>query len=149
MIATVAIGCFVAVAGFRAPVEKPVENGQGGLWIEAESFADYGSWEVDTQFTHKMGSAYLICPGADRPTTKPARTEVTIPRAGTWRAWARTKDWLPEFSPGTFALEVNGRRGTTLGASKSEPAISSSQRGTRSWRSATSRARTRGATRSC
>ena len=118
MIATVAIGCFVAVAGFRAPVEKPVENERGGIWIEAESFADYGSWEVDTQFTHKMGSAYLICPGADRPTTKPARTEVTIPCAGTWRAWARTKDWLPEFSPGTFALEVNGRRGTTLGASK-------------------------------
>ena len=80
MIATVAIGCFVAVAGFRAPVEKPVENERGGLWIEAESFADYGSWEVDTQFTHKMGSAYLICPGADRPTAKPARTEVTIPR---------------------------------------------------------------------
>ena len=107
-----------AVAGFRAPVEKPVENERGDLWIETESFVDYGSWEVDTQFTHKTGSAYLICPGADRPTAKPARTEVTIPRAGTWRAWARTKDWLPEFSPGTFALEVNGRRGATLGASK-------------------------------
>ena len=78
MIATAAIGCLAAVAGFRAPAEKPVENAQGGLWIEAESFTDYGSWEVDTQFTHKMGSAYLICPGADRPTAKPARTEVTI-----------------------------------------------------------------------
>ena len=109
---------FCAGVNFRAPVEVPTEHIPGFLWIEAEGFADYGSWQVDTQFTHKMGSAYLICPGANSPAEHPARTEVSIPRAGTWRAWARTKDWLPEFSPGRFALEVAGTRGAVLGASK-------------------------------
>ena len=87
------------------------------LWIEAESFAERGAWKVDTQFTHKMGSAYLIAPGVCKPIGS-AKTTVRIPAAGTWYVWARTKDWLPEFSPGRFALSVNGRRGATLGASK-------------------------------
>ena len=114
------LACLAAcgAAKFRAPVEAPAECAPGRIWIEAEGFAEYGSWRIDTQFTHKMGSAYLICPGANKPTAAPARTEVSIPRAGTWRAWARTKDWLPEFSPGRFALEVSGRRGAVLGASK-------------------------------
>jgi hypothetical protein len=30
------------------------------VWIEAEDFADKGAWKVETQFTHLMGSAYLI-----------------------------------------------------------------------------------------
>ena len=78
--------------GFRAPASVACEKVPGFVWVEAESFADYGGWVVDTQFTHKMGSAYLICPGANSPTERPARTEITIPRAGTWRAWGRTKD---------------------------------------------------------
>ena len=105
-------------AGLRAPSVAPVEHVPGFLWIEAEDFAESGDWQVDTQFTHKMGSAYLICRGANVPMPNPARTTVTIPRAGTWRVWARTKDWLPEFSPGRFALEVDGRCGKVLGASK-------------------------------
>ncbi|MBQ6008258.1 MAG: hypothetical protein IJL17_06955, partial [Kiritimatiellae bacterium] len=116
----VGLACLAAcgAAKFRAPAETPAERVPGRIWIEAEGFTEYGSWRIDTQFTHKMGSAYLICPGANKPTTAPARTEVSIPRAGTWRAWARTKDWLPAFSPGRFALEVGGRRGVVLGASK-------------------------------
>ena len=81
-----------ARVNFRAQVDAPVEHVPGFLWIEAEGFAKYGSWQVDTQFTHKMGSAYLICPGANTPAPHPARTEISIPRAGTWRAWVRTKD---------------------------------------------------------
>ncbi|MBO7686991.1 MAG: hypothetical protein J6V72_11440, partial [Kiritimatiellae bacterium] len=83
---------------FRAPVTASKECVKGFLWLEAESFADYGAWRLDTQFTHKMGSAYLIAPGADKPIGS-AKTTLAVPRAGTWHAWVRTKDWLPEFSP--------------------------------------------------
>ena len=92
---------------------------EGCVWVEAESFADRGAWKIDTQFTHKMGSAYLIAPGICKPIGS-AKTMVRIPRSGTWHVWARTKDWLPEFSPGRFALSVNGKRGATLGTSKRE-----------------------------
>ena len=94
------------------------ECAPGAYVVEAEDFAEAGDWVVDTQFTHKMGSAYLVCPGADRPTARPARTTVALPAAGTWHVWARTKDWLPEFSPGRFRLEVGGRRSPDLGVAK-------------------------------
>ena len=110
---------FAAVAGFRAPAAAPVEHEPGYLWVEAESFADYGEWRLDTQFTHKMGSAYLIAPGVCKPIGS-AKTTLAVPRAGTWHAWVRTKDWLPEFSPGRFALAVNGQRSGPLGASKKD-----------------------------
>ena len=102
---------------FRAPSVTSREAVKGFLWIEAEAFSDYGGWEIDTQFVHTMGSAYLISKGVLNPLA-PAKTEVTIPSSGIWRAWVRTKDWLPEHSPGKFALEVDGRRSGTLGASK-------------------------------
>ena len=108
-----------AVAGFRAPSALPVEHEKGYLWLEAESFADYGEWRLDTQFTHKMGSAYLIAPGVCKPIGS-AKTTLAVPRAGTWHAWVRTKDWLPEFSPGRFALTVDGKQSGPLGVSKRE-----------------------------
>ena len=64
------------------------EFAPGAYVVEAEDFAETGDWVVDTQFTHRMGSAYLICPGADRPTARPARTAVSLPSAGTWHVWA-------------------------------------------------------------
>ena len=75
----VGLACLAAcgAAKFRAPAETTAERVPGRIWIEAEGFAEYGSWRIDTQFTHKMGSAYLICPGANKPTTVPARTEVS------------------------------------------------------------------------
>ena len=103
--------------GLHAGAVRPAEHVRGFLWLEAENFETYGDWEIDTQFTHKMGSAYLICPGLAVPRTNPARTVVTLPRAGAWRVWVRTKDWVPEHSPGKFALEVSGRRSSALGAS--------------------------------
>ena len=108
-----------AVAGFRAPSTLPVEHEKGYLWLESESFSDYGAWRLDTQFTHKMGSAYLIAPGVCKPIGS-AKTTLSVPRAGTWHAWVRTKDWLPEFSPGRFAITVGGRQSGPLGASKRE-----------------------------
>ena len=110
----------VSAAPFRAPAKRPSEHVEGFLLLEAEAFEDYGVWKLDTQFTHKMGSAYLICPGLDTHTDAPAATTLPFPRAGTWRAWVRTRDWLPAFSPGKFALEVDGKRSATLGASKKE-----------------------------
>ena len=113
------------LADFRAPVASPKEHVKGFLWLEAEGFADYGAWRLDTQFTHKMGSAYLLAVGVLKPIDS-AKTTVEVPSAGTWRAWVRTKDWLPEFSPGTFRLELrNGDRcapmsSAVLGASKQE-----------------------------
>ena len=47
---------------FRAPVVEPRECVKGFLWLEAESFADYGEWKLDTQFTHKMGSGCIMHP---------------------------------------------------------------------------------------
>jgi len=106
-----------SLQSFRAPAVRPVEHVRGLLWIEAESFADYGDWRLDTQFTHKMGSAYLIAPGIGQPIGD-ARTKVAFPRAGRWHVWARTKDWLPEHSPGRFRISVGGEAGDTLGASR-------------------------------
>ena len=110
---------FAELRSFRAPAQSAVERVPGFLWLEAESFKDYGGWSLDTQFTHKMGSAYLLAAGVLKPLAA-AKTTLTIPSAGVWRVWARTKDWLPEFSPGTFAVNVAGKRGATLGASRKD-----------------------------
>ena len=58
---------------FRAPAAVPREYVKGFLWLEAESFADYGEWKLDTQFTHKMGSAYLIAAGLGKPIQSASR----------------------------------------------------------------------------
>ena len=101
----------------RPAAKTPAEIVPGFLMLEAEEFADYGGWRLDTQFTHRMGSGYLIASSVGVPVA-PARTEITIPRGGTWRVWARTKDWLPDFSPGTLSVCVGGTEGAVLGASK-------------------------------
>ena len=78
--------------------------------IEAESFQNLGGWKVDTQFIHIMGSPYLLAHGLGRPVA-PAQTTVTLPAAGQWFVWVRTKNWVPGpwLAPGQFKLSVNGR----------------------------------------
>ena len=49
------------------------------LWLEAESFADRGEWRLDTQFVHKMGSAYLLAGGVGTPVGA-ARTALDVVR---------------------------------------------------------------------
>ena len=78
--------------GLHAGAVRPAEHVRGFLWLEAENFETYGDWEIDTQFTHKMGSAYLICPGLAVPRTNCARTVVTLPRAGVWHVWVTDND---------------------------------------------------------
>ena len=113
-------GSLEDLARFRKP---PVENKMvvdGFLWVEAEDFADYGEWRIDTQFVHKMGSAYLLAGGVCQP-IKDAVTEVIVPQAGTYRVWVRTRNWLKDFAPGKFTVAVNGKRAAkVLGAGKPE-----------------------------
>jgi hypothetical protein len=113
-------GSLEDLARWRKP---PVENKmvvEGFLWVEAEDFADYGEWRLDTQFVHKMGSAYLLAGGVCKP-IKDAATEVQVPQAGSYRVWARTRNWLKDFSPGKFSVAVNGKRSEkVLGAGKPE-----------------------------
>ena len=106
----------LSLRNWRAPVQAVREAVPGFVWLEAEGFRDYGKWHLDTQFVHKMGSAYLLAAAVGTP-VKDASTSFDVPRAGTWHAWARTKDWVPAHSPGMFALAVNGRESPVLGAS--------------------------------
>ena len=66
-----------------------------GVLIEAEAFQDVGGWQVDTQFIHTMGSPYLIAHGLGKP-VEPARTRATLPEAGQWFVWVRTRNWVPK-----------------------------------------------------
>ena len=90
---------------------------EDAVWIEAEDFSEKGAWAVDTQFTHAMGSAYLIAPGVLSPIGA-AETGFRIVRAARYAVWARTRDWVPAHHPGRFALRIDGvRLGRTLGES--------------------------------
>lgn len=87
------------------------------VWIEAEDFADKGAWIVETQFTHLMGSAYLMAPGVLKPIGK-ARTAFAAPAPGKYAVWVRDKDWVPESHPGRFRVLVDGAPvGGEMGAS--------------------------------
>ena len=78
--------------------------------LEAESFAEQGGWVIDSQFVDQMGSAYLLAHGKGTPVAD-AATTVTLPSAGTWRLWVRTRDWVPDYAgekPGRFQIALNG-----------------------------------------
>lgn len=76
------------------------------LFVETEQFQDYGGWTLESQFLDEMGSAYLLAHGIGVPVAD-ASTSVTIPEAGEYRIWARTKDWVPDAHPGTFQIQIN------------------------------------------
>lgn len=58
-----------------------------------------------------MGSPYLLAHGLGRPVAD-AVTTVKIPRAGKYRVFVRTKDWVARWNapgtPGRFQLSING-----------------------------------------
>lgn len=96
-----------------AAAEKPV------VLVEAESFDYTGGWAVDQQFMDLMGSPYLLAHGMGVPVAD-ARTEVTVPQAGTYRVWVRTKDWVAQWkapgAPGKFQVLIGGKAlATTFG----------------------------------
>ena len=87
--------------------------------VEAEGFADTGGWVIDPQFMDLMGSPYLLAHGLGTP-VKDAKTEVTIQKAGSYKVWVRTKDWVAQWkapgTPGKFQVVINGNPlGTTFG----------------------------------
>jgi len=112
---------------FRPPPNEAKMVVEGFLWVEAEDFADYGDWKLDTQFVHKMGSAYLLACGVGTPVGD-ASTAVALPQAGTYRVWARTKNWLKDYSPGKFTVSIGGK--------KSERVLGAAPRDAWTWESA-------------
>ena len=86
--------------------------------VEAESFENHGGWKLDTQFIEIMGSPYLLAHGLGRA-VKDATTTVTMPKAGKYRVFVRTKDWVAPWkakgTPGRFQLLVNGKAAGTFG----------------------------------
>ena len=87
------------------------------LWIDTMSFKDCGGWKKDTQFTHLMGSGYLLACEAPGVPVKDAETDFTVPAEGTYRIWARARNWYYQYAPGKFSVSVDGKEsGTVLGA---------------------------------
>jgi hypothetical protein len=82
------------------------------LLREAESFRNAGGWSLDTQFIEIMGSPYLLAHGLGQPVAD-ATTTATLPAAGKYRVWVRTKDWVAHWgapgTPGRFQVLVNGQ----------------------------------------
>jgi hypothetical protein len=77
------------------------------IWLEAEGFADTGSWSNDSQHVDLMGSPYLLATGVGRPVSDAVTTaRVLVP--GSYRLWVRCRDWLPQYHPGLFQVLVNG-----------------------------------------
>ena len=89
-------------------MDGETQGREEGILIEAESFDDLGGWKLDTQFIHSMGSPYLLAHGLGKPVA-PATTRVTLPSAGRWFVWARTKNWVPGpwEAPGRFKLAID------------------------------------------
>lgn len=81
------------------------------ILLEAEGFEELGGWSIDTATTLSVGSPYLLAHGLGRP-VEDARTTFDVPRAATYRLWARTRDWVAPWgapgSPGRFQVLVDG-----------------------------------------
>ena len=82
------------------------------VFVEAESFAKQGGWTLDTQFINLMGSPYMLGHGLGKP-VKDAETTVNFPAPGSYRVFARTKDWVAHWkapgTPGRFQVAIDGR----------------------------------------
>jgi hypothetical protein len=80
--------------------------------VEAESFAQPGGWQLDTQFIKIMGSPYLLAHGLGQ-SVEDATTTVRFPSTGEYRVWVRTKDWVARWNatgqPGRFQVWVDGQ----------------------------------------
>lgn len=95
-----------ALQDFRKPAREAKEAVPGFLWIEAEDFASYGGWWIDTQYVAFMGSAYLIAAGVCKP-VEDAVSSVEIAKPGKYRLWVRSMNWNVEHTPGKFKIAIN------------------------------------------
>ncbi len=109
---------FIGMAGMSAlgllAARAGAAEGASGefAFVEAEGFADYGGWDLDQQSMERMGSPYLLAHGLGVP-VKDATTRISLPSAGTYRVWVRTRDWVAPWNapgaPGKFQLLVDGK----------------------------------------
>ena len=90
------------------------------LFVEAESFAVKGGWQLDQQFMDVMGSPYLIAHGAGVP-VEDACSQVRLPGKGEWHVYVRAYNWVSPWydgeGPGKFKVAVAGEElSETVGA---------------------------------
>jgi hypothetical protein len=85
--------------------------GANPILVEAESCTNKGGGVVDQQFTHTVGSSYLLAHGMGQPVAD-ASAMVDIPASGNYRIWVRTKNWVPGAwkAPGRFNVKVDGKQ---------------------------------------
>ena len=80
--------------------------------VEAEAFDNLGGWKLDHQALDTMGSPYLLAHGLGVPVAD-ATTTVSLPKAGRYQVFVRTKDWVARWgapgTPGRFQLLVDGQ----------------------------------------
>ena len=97
-----------AITVYLLTVLLGASDGHGQqVLLEAESFAERGGWVIDPQFTHVMGSPYLLAHGLGKPVAS-ATALVRFPETGTYHVWVRTKDWAPPHKPGRFRAIIDG-----------------------------------------
>jgi hypothetical protein len=82
------------------------------IFLEAESFTNQGGWVIDQQSMEQMGSPYLMAHGLGTP-VHDASTIVNIRKAGNYKVWVRTRDWVAPWkakgAPGRFNLNIGGK----------------------------------------
>ncbi len=81
------------------------------ILLECEAFDELGGWVLDQQFMDLMGSPFLLAHGMGVPVAD-ATTRVNVKSPGTYRVWARTRDWVAPWgksgAPGRYSVLVNG-----------------------------------------
>ncbi|MDR1523853.1 MAG: FAD-dependent oxidoreductase [Tannerella sp.] len=92
--------------------------------IEAENFANTGTWAVDHQSIDRIGSSYLLAHGLGKPCVD-AETFAVCPEQGAYHVWVRTREWsgsgLTDKAPGRFQVYINGTPlDTVFGMGKTE-----------------------------
>ena len=105
---------FLCVSALTAALSlcHAATDNQPVIWLEAEQFAQTGTWSIDAQFVDTMGSVQLLATGCGKP-VEDAVTQAAVPVSGAYRLWVRCRDWLPEHSPGLFQVAVNGKASAT------------------------------------
>ena len=91
------------------------------IWLDAVQFADYGGWQVDSQFVLQMGQSYLIALQKPGFPVADAVTQMEVAEKGRYRIWVRSRNWIRTAAPGSFTLIVNGQpAGRSFGTAPTE-----------------------------
>ncbi len=78
------------------------------LWLDALSFADYGSFLPETQFIREMGQGYLLEDAVGVPGA-PCKATFFVKEGGYYRVFVRTKNWLPDEAPDALTVSIDDR----------------------------------------